>query len=539
MASVAVVVLTTIQGLAGQGLRGTWRGARHARCEARMVPEWALIFDCDGVILESESLHRESYNDVFREFSVDVTWSPEYYDELQNTIGGGIPKMRYHFGKTSWPASKLGPPPVDDDAREDLLVTLQDRKTQLYKDKIGTEATARPNILRIMDAAIADPAVAVAVCSASTKSACLYVLENLLGADRLARLDHVAAGDDVSNRKPDPEIYMVASDKLGVPRERCLVVEDSLIGLQAAVGAGMPCIITTTPSTASQDFSGALAVYGPFPDDLDVATLRSYVIGGGADSSGAASFASANFALSGPTAVARRSMAVGALATGVALGGDLFGVTRGLLSLFPDAARRARLDVIYPVRGFRRFVAADGAYELLRPSEWLADQVLALPRPGDVVPLDTGGLAPRSRRKGRGAALDAAFGPPGGDRTENLSVIRARVSGALDLSALFADPTAAAQSLLASTIAPEGSGKRATLINAARREDGVIQFAYAVEFGPGTALEGQVINNEACVAYLPQSRELLTLTVLAPAAEWADGRSGPMLRAVAPSFRLL
>ena len=64
----------------------------------------ALIFDCDGVILESEHLHRQAYNDAFVHFDVrcpnstsqPLNWSIEFYDELQNRIGGGKPKMRWY-----------------------------------------------------------------------------------------------------------------------------------------------------------------------------------------------------------------------------------------------------------------------------------------------------------------------------------------------------------------------------------------------------------------------------------------------------------
>lgn len=59
-------------------------------------------------------------------------------------------------------------------------------------------------------------------------------------------------GDDVDKKKPDPTIYKVAATRLGVSPAECVVVEDSTIGLQAALGAGMRCIITYTPSTKSQ-----------------------------------------------------------------------------------------------------------------------------------------------------------------------------------------------------------------------------------------------------------------------------------------------
>ena len=66
----------------------------------------ALVFDCDGVILESEHLHRQAYNDAFAHFNVrcassesksqqPLNWGSDFYDQLQNRIGGGKPKMRW------------------------------------------------------------------------------------------------------------------------------------------------------------------------------------------------------------------------------------------------------------------------------------------------------------------------------------------------------------------------------------------------------------------------------------------------------------
>ncbi|KAH7673749.1 HAD hydrolase subfamily IA protein, partial [Dioscorea alata] len=99
------------------------------------------------------------------------------------------------------------------------------------------------------------------VCSAATKSSVILCLENLLGLERFQGLDCFLAGDDVKEKKPDPSIYLTASQKLGVLGKNCLVVEDSVIGLQAATRAGMPCIVTYTSSTANQDFKDAIATY--------------------------------------------------------------------------------------------------------------------------------------------------------------------------------------------------------------------------------------------------------------------------------------
>uniref|UniRef100_A0A7N0VKV2 Uncharacterized protein n=1 Tax=Kalanchoe fedtschenkoi TaxID=63787 RepID=A0A7N0VKV2_KALFE len=230
----------------------------------------ALIFDCDGVILESEDLHRRAYNDAFAHFDVrcppsaeqPLSWSSEFYDVFQNTVGGGKPKMRWYFKGHGWPTSTVFQnPPEDDENREKLIDVLQDWKTERYKEiiKSGT-VEPRPGVLRLMDEARA-AGRKVAVCSAATKSSVVMCLENLLGLERFQSLDCFLAGDDVKQKKPDPSIYVTASKILGISASDCLVVEDSVIGLQAARGAGMACIITYTSSTASQDFSEAIAVY--------------------------------------------------------------------------------------------------------------------------------------------------------------------------------------------------------------------------------------------------------------------------------------
>ena len=79
----------------------------------------------------------------------------------------------------------------------------------------------------------------------------------VVGQERLGKLDVIIAGDDVSNKKPHPEIYNVAAERLGLTSSQCVVVEDSIVGLRAAKAAGMKCIITYTTETADQDFYGS------------------------------------------------------------------------------------------------------------------------------------------------------------------------------------------------------------------------------------------------------------------------------------------
>ncbi|XP_039053429.1 haloacid dehalogenase-like hydrolase domain-containing protein At4g39970 [Hibiscus syriacus] len=229
----------------------------------------ALIFDCDGVILESEHLHRQAYNDAFAHFNVccppssePLNWDIDFYDVLQNLIGGGKPKMRWYFKEHGWPSSTIfETPPESDEERAKLIDTLQDWKTERYKEiiKSGT-VEPRPGVLRLMDEAKAAGKM-LAVCSAATKSSVVLCLGNLIGMERFGGLDCFLAGDDVKEKKPDPLIYLTAAKRLGVSEKDCLVVEDSVIGLQAATKAGMSCVITYTSSTADQDFTDSIAVY--------------------------------------------------------------------------------------------------------------------------------------------------------------------------------------------------------------------------------------------------------------------------------------
>jgi HAD superfamily hydrolase (TIGR01509 family) len=233
--------------------------------------DWALLFDCDGVIVETEELHRQAYNAAFEKFGLKlpngapVVWTVEYYDVLQNTVGGGKPKMMHYFNKEvkTWPvvnSPKFSPPPQTEEDRVKLVDALQDAKTEAYI-KLAQNSKPRPGVVELMDAALSDPKLKVGICSAATKEGFVPLVNNLLGKERLEQLDVLIVGDDVKKKKPDPMIYNTAKERLGLSADRCVVIEDSLVGLRAAVGAGMKCVITYTHSTKNEAFyaEGAVA----------------------------------------------------------------------------------------------------------------------------------------------------------------------------------------------------------------------------------------------------------------------------------------
>ena len=118
------------------------------------------------------------------------------------------------------------------------------------------------------------------VCTTSNPRFIDAVLD-LFGPARKAKFEFVHAGDVVSRKKPDPEIYELAKQSLRLPVDRCVVIEDSRNGLLAAHGAGLPTLITTSTYTVDEDFTEAERVVPELGDEphinITLADLRELV----------------------------------------------------------------------------------------------------------------------------------------------------------------------------------------------------------------------------------------------------------------------
>jgi HAD superfamily hydrolase (TIGR01509 family) len=210
----------------------------------------ALIFDCDGVLVDTErDGHRVAFNRAFAAAGIDAEWSVELYGELLK-IAGGKERMTHYFDRRGWPAGQTA---------ATLIPDLHKKKTALFKELIASGALPlRPGINRIVDAAHA-AGIRLAVCTTSAPDSVDGVLD-LMGAERKGYFELVLAGDVVAKKKPDPEIYDLARKTLDLDPNDCVVIEDSKNGLRAALGAGMPCLITTSTYTRDEDFTGAARV---------------------------------------------------------------------------------------------------------------------------------------------------------------------------------------------------------------------------------------------------------------------------------------
>jgi len=208
----------------------------------------ALLFDCDGVLAETErDGHRVAFNRAFAELGIETHWAVERYGELL-AVAGGKERLRRHFAEVGWPA---GWPDTDR-----LIAELHRRKTEIFQDMVRRgEMPLRTGVARLIDAAI-DAGMPVAVCSTANAATVRAILETGLGASRAGRIA-VFAGDLVPAKKPDPAIYRLALAQLGVRADRTVAVEDSRNGLRAAKGAELHCIVTPSHYTAHEPFSEA------------------------------------------------------------------------------------------------------------------------------------------------------------------------------------------------------------------------------------------------------------------------------------------
>lgn len=206
----------------------------------------ALIFDCDGVLVDTErDGHRVAFNATFRQLGWPTEWSVERYGELLTTAGGKE-RTRRHFDETGWP--------LPESERDAQIAQSHKVKTDLFMKLIESgKLPLRPGVSRIVDDAIA-AGLKIAVCSTSNERAVQAVVDVMLGKERAKQIT-VFAGDVVAKKKPDPAIYLLAADKLKLDPAKCVVIEDSNNGLRAAKAAGMNCLVTISSYTGEEDFS--------------------------------------------------------------------------------------------------------------------------------------------------------------------------------------------------------------------------------------------------------------------------------------------
>ena len=228
----------------------------------------ALIFDCDGVIAETErDGHRVAFNRAFREMAIDTYWSIEEYGELLKVAGGKERMKKYFYRNPDALSGKI--------FDEELIMALHKRKTEIFMDMSRNgELPVRPGIKRIINEAH-QKGILLAVCSTSNQKSVETLIGSVVGQKELLYFDGIFAGDIVRQKKPAPDIYNLVKEKYGLKANECLVVEDSRNGLVAAKSAGMFCIVTVSFYSHEEDFTEADFVISSLGDpEIPVSVLK-------------------------------------------------------------------------------------------------------------------------------------------------------------------------------------------------------------------------------------------------------------------------
>lgn len=209
----------------------------------------ALIFDVDGTLAETEGLHREAFNAAFAECGLPWHWSAALNRELL-AVSGGVERMG-HF------QSRL---PEADRVSVDRLREIHAAKRRHYARLLEAGALSlRPGVRDLLDAAHG-AGLRCAVVTAASAASFEAVAQGCLHAPAAAIFDVVITGDDVSAKKPDPQGYRLAMERLGVTAAEALAFEDSPVGHAAARAAGLRVVVTPSPDGPQDGNYGELLV---------------------------------------------------------------------------------------------------------------------------------------------------------------------------------------------------------------------------------------------------------------------------------------
>lgn len=217
---------------------------------------WAMIFDVDGVVADTETLNAGASVMMFAEL-YDTHVKAEDFQEF---VGTG--DERYVEGV----AEKYG---VEIDTEE----AVQRRKENFFKLLADEPLPAMTGVPRLVKAGREDPECRIAIATSGNKDKQFPVIEGT--GLKLDEFDVVVTGDDVTRKKPDPQIYEITADKLGVQPSNCVVFEDAPAGVKAAKNAGMACVAVTSSVDASE-LQGADIVVASLAD-VSVTQLRELV----------------------------------------------------------------------------------------------------------------------------------------------------------------------------------------------------------------------------------------------------------------------
>ena len=205
----------------------------------------AVLFDMDGVIVDTEPLHHKAYFQMFNELNINV--SEELYQSLtgQSTINV-CKALVEHFNLTNPP--------------EELKKIKQSNFVNIFQNDDDLELIE--GVLELIKDYHSNGLTLVLASSAS-----MNTINNVFTRFKLDQYFKAKiSGADLKDSKPHPEIFLKAAELAGTPKENCIVIEDSTNGIEASNRAGIYCVGFRSPHSKNQIYSKAQKVIDSFTE---------------------------------------------------------------------------------------------------------------------------------------------------------------------------------------------------------------------------------------------------------------------------------
>lgn len=176
-----------------------------------------IIFDLDGLLIDSQPLQYRAYNHVFSKYGSPISIE-EWHEWIMNSYSTDYWIKRNNL--------KLDPE------------AIREEKQELYKGWVKDELNLKPGARYVIDLLFKKYKLCVA--SASRIDSIELILDKF---NFISKFKKLLSDHNVTNRKPYPDIFLKAAVDMNAKPKECIVIEDSVAGLKAAKAAGMKCII--------------------------------------------------------------------------------------------------------------------------------------------------------------------------------------------------------------------------------------------------------------------------------------------------------
>lgn len=226
----------------------------------------ALIFDVDGTLADTEKDgHRVAFNLAFADAGLDWDWTIDIYEDLL-TVTGGKERMKYFL-------DKYNPDFDQPDDLDSYIADMHKAKTVHYTNLLSRGLIPlRPGVKRILNEA-REKGYRLAIATTTTPANVEALLTHTLGEESMDWFEVIAAGDIVPAKKPAPDIYDWALEKMNLKAEDCIAFEDSRNGILSSLGANLKTIITINDYTKDHDFTGAAIVLDQYGEPNSTFTV--------------------------------------------------------------------------------------------------------------------------------------------------------------------------------------------------------------------------------------------------------------------------